>query len=450
LKYHNPRETAFDIILKVLEEGAYTNLETYKKYKASSYSDLDKRFILEIAYGTVKHWNTIDWILEKFVSKPLEKQEPQIRNILRMGVYQLLYMDRVPPSAACNESVKLAKKFGHEGVAKFVNGVLRNVSRKYRTIEEVDFPDLNFRPISHISLKYSHPEWMVERWIKRFGVEDTIKLCKFNNLPPKHSIRVNTHRITIEEFKKILVSRKISFSPSKICPESLIIEEYGKLENEEELQNFYIPQIEASALIGHIVSPKPGQSILDACAAPGLKTTHLAQLIQDKGEIIALDIHKHRVELIKRNCERLGFSCVKAYLLDARRAQQEVKKRFDLILVDAPCSGTGVLNLRADARWRKSVKEIMEMKRLQQEITEGVIALLKPGASLIYSTCSLEPEENQQVIITILERHPELKRENLTSFLPCKSFVGPDALSLQLLPHVHGTEGFFAVRFTKT
>ena len=451
LKHHNPRETALDIIFKVIEKGAYANIEVFKSYSSHRYSELDKRFILEIAYGTIKRWNTVDWVLEKFVSKPLNKLQPAVRNILRVGVYQLLYMDRVPPSAACNESVELAKKFGNKGTVKFVNAVLRNISRKYRSINDLDFPSISQDPVCHVSLKYSHPEWLVRRWIERYGINGTIEICRYNNKVPEHSVRVNTNLTTVEDFKKLLVNEGIDFETGKYCREVLIIEkDFGKLENKEELKKFYIPQSEASALIGYMAGPASGSRVLDACAAPGIKATHLAQMMGNNGEIVALDIHRHRIDLIKRNCQRLGITCIEPQLMDARAAKDHLKEGFDLILVDAPCSGTGVLNRRADARWRKSPDEIKKMVYLQREILKGVIPLLKPGSPLVYSTCSMEPEENQMQVDWILDSFPELRQQDLKGFVPNENLLwGEKANIFQSLPHIHNLDGFFSVRFVK-
>jgi len=447
----NPREAALDIIIKVIEKGAYTNIEVFKSYGSGCYSELDRRFILELAYGTIKRWNTLDWVLEKFVSKPLNKLQPAVKNILRMGAYQLLYMDRVPASAACNESVKLAKKFGNKGTVKFVNAVLRNISRKYRSINDLDFPSITLDPVSHMSLKYSHPEWLVQRWIERYGIDDTIKLCKYNNKPPEHSVRINTYLTKVEEFKSLLTQEGIDFKNGKYCGEILIIEKnFGRLEIREDLKKFYIPQSEPSALIGCIAGPAAGSMILDTCAAPGIKATHLAQIMGNKGRIIALDIHRHRIELIKKNCQRLGITCIEPHLMDARNAKDHLKEKFDLILVDAPCSGTGVLNRRADARWRKSPEEIKKVAQLQKEILSGVIPLLKPGAPLVYSTCSLEPEENQMQVDWVLNNYPELKQQNLKNFVPSEDLLwGEKGKVFHSLPHLHDLDGFFAVRFVK-
>ncbi|NLO89310.1 MAG: 16S rRNA (cytosine(967)-C(5))-methyltransferase RsmB [Clostridia bacterium] len=451
LKYHNPRKIALDIIIKVIEKGAYANIEIFKSYRKHRYSELDKRFILEIAYGTIKRWNTLDWVLEKFVTKPLDKLQPEVRNILRMGAYQLLYMDRVPPSAACNESVELAKKFGSKGTIKFVNAVLRNISRKYRSIKDLDFPSLSQDPVRHVSLKYSHPEWLVRRWIERYVINGTIEICSYNNKAPEHSIRVNTYLTTVEDFKNLLEREGINFKAGKYCREVLIIEKgFGKLENKEELKKFYIPQSEASALIGCMAEPASGSRVLDACAAPGIKATHLAQLMGNKGEIVALDIHKHRVDLIKGNCWRLDITCIEPRLMDARTAKDHFKEGFDLVLVDAPCSGTGVLNRRADARWRKSPDEIEKMVNLQREILKGVIPLLKSGSPLVYSTCSLEPEENQMQVDWILDNFPELRQQVLKGFVPDENLLwGDKADMFQSLPHIHRLDGFFSVRFVK-
>lgn len=444
----NAREIALEMICNIIDKGAYANLETYRDLKKVQLAETDKRFALEITYGTVKHWNTLDWVIRSFLKRPVKKVDPFVFNVLRMGTYQLLYMDRVPASAACDESVKLVKKKKHQGAADFVNGVLRAVARKYSSIHDVSFPDINEQPVEHIGLKYSHPFWMVERWIRNFGTENTIDLCRYNNQPPVLSVRVNTLKISVEDFKELLVDKGIDWERGRLCPEALLIKEYGRVEQDDSLRGMYITQSEPSMLVSRILNPKRGEAVLDACSAPGSKTTHLAQLMENKGMILAVDIHESRTKLVKNNCRRLGVSCVKTLVSDSREIAKKTNQRFDAVLVDAPCSGTGVLNRRADARWRRKSTDIITLSRLQKEILESAASLLKPGGRLVYSTCSMEPEENSFVISAFLEKHPDFFLDNIEpGSLGLAGVNG--STGVQLFPYIHELDGFFICPLVK-
>lgn len=444
----NARHAALEMVGNILDNGAYANIEAYRDLKMTKLSDVDKRFALEITYGTTKHWNTLDWVLGQFMSRPIDRVDPMVRNVLRTGAYQLLYMDRVPASAACDESVKLVKKFGHQGVANFVNAVLRSISRKYKSLDEVLFPDIIKNPIEHISLKYSYPSWMVERWLNNFGIDNTLSVCRYGNQPPCLSIRVNTLKTTVDGFSQMLDEKGIQHSPGEMCPESLVIKEYGKLENYRGCYGYYLTQSEPSMLVSHALQPESGQAVLDACSAPGSKTTHIAQLMNDKGRILAVDIHEHRLRLVRNNCLRLGISIVETVKCDAREISQLTKEKFDCVLVDAPCTGTGVLNRRADARWRRKLEDVASLSSLQKEILESAADAVKRGGRLVYSTCSLEPEENEEVIESFLERHPEFQGEPFGKSLPYRRF-DKEAYQVKLAPFSHDIDGFFICRLRK-
>jgi 16S rRNA (cytosine967-C5)-methyltransferase len=444
----NARQVALEMVGNILDQGAYANLEAYRDLNRAGISEADKRFALEITYGTTKHWNTLDWVLGEFMSRPMERVEPYVRNVLRTGAYQLLYLDRVPASAACDEVVKLVKKRHHQGIAGFVNGVLRSITRKYNSIEDVEFPDIDRHPIEHIALRYSFPPWMVNRWVSNFGFENTLEICRYSNTPPVLTVRVNTLKTSVEEFTGLLEQKDINWLLGSLCPESIIIKDYGKLEKDKEIHRLYLTQSEPSMLVSHVLRPEGGMSVLDACSAPGSKTTHLAQLMDDQGKILAVDIHEHRLRLVKSNCSRLGIKTVETLLSDAREIAHKTDAQFDCVLVDAPCSGTGVLNRRADARWRRKPEDISAMSCLQKEIMEAVIPLVKPGGRLVYSTCSLEPEENNVVLDNILKKHPELVPDPFGQAYAQLGFHKDD-FAVQLTPHTHHTDGFYISRLKR-
>jgi len=443
------RELALKVLRAVEEEGAYANLalnQVLEKYRPGK---LDRAFATELAYGTLRSLNTLDWVLAWFVKQPLKAQTAAVRNILRLGVYQLMFMDRVPPSAACNEGTEMARKHGHAGAVKFVNGILRNVSRR---IKDIEFPRLEDHPAEHISLHYSHPAWLVERWLKEFGLEETIALCRANNGPAPNTARTNTLKITRVGLAERLRGEGLAVRETAWAPEGLHIEGFfspGSLVAFRE--GLLQAQDESSMLAGRALLPAPGSFVIDACSAPGGKTTHLAQLMENRGRILAVDIHSHKMALIEKNCARLGITIVEGLTKDARELPKEYHNRAGFVLVDAPCSGLGVLRRRPDARWRKEPAQLLAIVKLQAEILEGVSRCVEGGGVLVYSTCTITSEENLEQVENFLARHPEFELESLVPYLP----EGVDSAGtlargyLQILPHRHGMDGFFIARMRK-
>ncbi|MEW5763136.1 MAG: 16S rRNA (cytosine(967)-C(5))-methyltransferase RsmB [Bacillota bacterium] len=442
------RELTLKVLKAVEADGAYANIALNKYLEEHQPSKLDRAFATELAYGVIRTLNTIDWVLARFLQKPLAAQTVWIRNILRMGVYQILYMDRVPPAAACNEAVELAKKYGTPGMAGFVNGVLRNVVR-YR--DQIVFPSLETDPVSHISLKYSHPTWMVERWLEEFGVEETIAMCRANNLTPPNTVRTNTLRTTREELAAALREEEVVVRKTRYAPEGLELKGFISLRTLK-VYNLGLFQVqdESSILIGHAVNPASGSHVLDVCSAPGGKATHLAQLMRDDGIIVAMDIHPHKLALIEEACRRLGVRSVKTVAFDARELPARYAGWADYTLVDAPCSGLGVLRRRVDARWRKEAAQIPGLVKLQEAILDGAAGTVRPGGVLVYSTCTITREENLDQVEKFLARHGDFVLEDLRPFLP--PLVPERELArgyIQILPHTHGMDGFFVARLRR-
>lgn len=443
------RELALRILIAVEEEGAYANIALHRILEKYRPGKLDRAFTTELAYGTLRSLNTLDWILARFVKKPLESQTAAVRNILRLGVYQLIFMDRVPPSAACNEGAELARKHGHPGSVKFVNGVLRSVSRQ---CGEISYPTLLENPLEHISLRYSHPAWMVKRWLEEFGPEGTIALCRANNKPAPNTIRTNTLKITRSDLAERLKAEGLLVSETVYAPEGLKIEGFYSLGSLASFrEGLFQVQDESSMLAGRALMPSPGSFVLDACSAPGGKTTHLAQLMENRGLILGVDIHPHKLSLIEENCLRLGIDIVQGRTGDARTLPEELYNLADFVLVDAPCSGLGVLKRRPDARWRKNPDELPALVKLQAEILEGASRCVRDGGVLVYSTCTLIREENAGQVENFLAGHPDFALEDLRAYLPGAldqegTLAGGQ---LQIYPHLHGMDGFFIARMRK-
>lgn len=449
------REGALQVLYAVEVEGAYANLVLDQLLREASFSKLDRAFITEMVYGTLRWQKTVDWVLGQVLHTGIAGLTPWIRNILRLGTYQLLFMDRIPVSAVCNEGTNLAKRYGHQGVARLVNGVLRNVAR-----HDTDwpYPDPREMPVEYLAIRYSHPEWMVKRWLGRYGYADTLALLKTNNRAAPNSIRTNTLRITPAKLADLLAQEGAPAEKSALVPEGLILKQvsaYGDLKAMR--QGLFQVQDESSMLAGYGLKPSPGTRVIDVCAGPGGKTTHLAQFMEKEGEIVALDLHEHKVGLIGENCRRLGINIVQTIQRDARDLPGPWEGWADFALVDAPCSGLGVLRRRPDARWQKSAKQIQELAGLQQEILQAASRCVKPGGVLLYSTCTLEPEENEDQINRFLggnRNQAEFKLEDLSECLP---FVPQRAEEQQqikqgrltLLPYVYGTDGFFLARMRR-
>jgi len=445
------RETAYRILADV-ENGAYANIILDEYLRTQQLSVADRGLVTEIVYGTVKYRLKLDWIIGQLVKKSA-KLETGPRIILRLSLYQILFLERVPPSAVTNEAVKLAKKLFHAGVAGLINGVLRNY---LRNPDQVIWPDSKKQPIEYLEVCFSHPRWMVARWLVRYGFAQTQKLCEFNNRPADLWIRTNTLRCSREDLFKRLTDEGCIVEKSRRIPTGLLLLSAPPLSRLLPFaEGLFTVQDESSMLVAHVVWPAPGQEILDVCAGPGGKSTHLAQLMENKGLIVACDVHEHRLRLIEDNARRLGVTIIKTVLADATKMAADHEAKYDLILVDAPCSGLGVLRRRADSRWRKQEGDIHALAGLQKQIIENAISLLKVGGRLVYSTCTIEPEENEENIARIIREHPELRAVNLISYMPYEVETDEEKLELgrgvrQYLPFADNMEGFFIAALEKT
>ncbi len=439
---NNPRLGALLILNSIFIEGAYANLALSKALSGSPMDKRDKALTTELVYGTVKAKGTIDWLLTKSINRPLRKVAPIMLNILRMSVYQIFYLTKIPPSAACNEAAELAKKFGHEGMVKFVNGVLRGMLRNR---ESLSFPSMEENEPLHISLTYMHPEWLVQRWRYRFGREDAIKLCEYDNKTASLTMRVNTLLISREALSAQLAKAGIEVHPSLWSKDGLICDKLTSLQELMEKFGRYIYiQDESSMLVADVLNPQAGETVFDLCSAPGGKTTHLAQKMGNKGRIIATDIYEHKLQLVQENAKRLHINIIQTELQDASQPRSEWLGKADKVLVDAPCSGLGVLGRRAEARWTKKEKDLSKFPFLQKKILAVGASYVKIGGRLLYSTCTLERDENTRVAADFLKTHPDFKA---VEFL--HPLTGEKSTELQLLPQKDNIDGFYLALFER-
>lgn len=432
------RGAAALVLRMVLDDGAYTNIALNQYLRGSRLSDLDRRLATELVYGTVKALGTLDWYLAQCVTRPLDKVAPEILCILRMSTYQLLYMERIPASAACNEAVKLTRSVSHEGSAKFVNGVLRGLLRK-QAAGELAFPEVAEDDAGYLSLKYYHPRWLVKRWLGPWGREGTERLLAFDNSAAPVCLRVNTLVTTREQLLQALAEAGAQVHASAWSADGIVCEKLPSLHALMAAlpKHFYI-QDESSMLVAPLLAAAPGMRVLDLCSAPGGKTTHIAQLMQNKGEVIACDVHEHKLELIAENAKRLDITCIEPLLNDATVERSEWLGAFDRVLVDAPCSGMGVLRRRAEARWRKQRKDLKLFPPLQLAILEQAAKYVKDGGRMVYSTCTIEQSENHYLVEEFLAKHPEWQR---VPFVHPRT--GEEVTGLQLLPQVDEIDGFY-------
>ncbi|WP_072334762.1 MULTISPECIES: 16S rRNA (cytosine(967)-C(5))-methyltransferase RsmB [unclassified Paenibacillus] len=444
------REAALDVLTRVETDLAYSNLllnQTLQQYKLDK---PDAGLATEIVYGTVQRLNTIDYFLGPFVSKGLAKLEPWVRCLLRLSFYQMYYLDRVPDHAVVNEAVNLAKRRGHAGISGMVNGVLRSV---IRSKSELALPQ-GLAPAARIALEESHPEWLVGRWLEQYGEEATIAICRANNEAPRVSVRVNRLRTEPAQLMDRLRAQGLEAGASAFAPSGLIIRGGGNMALTPEFaRGLFSVQDESSMLVAEWVDPQPGERILDCCAAPGGKTTHLAEKMGDRGEVIACDLHEHKRQLVAGQAERLGLKSIHTLTADARRlAEHYPPASFDRILLDAPCSGLGVIRRKPDLKWSKSEAEIAEIAALQRELLAAVAPLLKPGGVLVYSTCTVERSENEEAVEQFLAEHDgfRLDAPPLSAAPSGSSDPGtPAAAMVQIMPYEYGSDGFFIARLCK-
>ncbi len=437
------RETAMKVLYAVHENGAYANVALVEAFREARLDDLERRFATELVYGAVKAGGTLDWLIRQYTKRPLRKMAPYVRAVLRLGMFQLFFLDKIPPSAVCNESTELMKKYGHIGTARFVNAILRTATREPEKARIVEGND----EAAYLSLVMQHPVWLLRRWIRFFGREETERLCMFNNSPAVLSLRANLLRTTRAALMERLREEGSEVRPSEWTPEGVLCTEHGALDVSLSLrEGLFQVQDESSMQVAHVVAPKPGEFVIDMCSAPGGKTTHLAELMGNQGRIVALDIYDAKLTRLEENAKRLGISIIETKQLDARKAGNLFTGKADRVLLDAPCSGLGVLRRRPDARWRKSEEEIAHLPKLQRELLESAARAVRPGGVIVYSTCTIEAAENEELVRVFLAEHKEFALETTGAYLPLRS---SKSNTVQFYPQRDGIDGFFIARLKR-
>jgi 16S rRNA (cytosine967-C5)-methyltransferase len=459
-----PRQLAL-LTLRTIDHGAYADVAVDRALNQSTLSPLDKRLFTELVYGCVRRQRTLDALLDLLGRKPSHQQPPDLRLIMHLGLYQLRYLNQIPDSAAVNTTVDLAKQNGFTGLSGVVNGMLRRYIREMeqRSKDTADQEErrahlalpaalssqlLPLDPVQRLGILHSYPDWIVQTWVDQFGLETAEQLCEWMNRPPTIDLRVNRLKTTIAEVEAVLLESGVKTERVAGLPDALrLVEHTGAIAQLPGFaEGWWMVQDSSAQLVSYLLDPQPGETVMDMCAAPGGKTTHIAELMGDRGVIWACDKTLSRLKKVRQNCHRLGISSVRIHEGDSL-TQSQFAKRGDRLLLDAPCSGLGTLHRHADARWRQTPDTIAGLAQLQSKLLNQAATWLKPGGTLVYATCTLNPPENEQIITQFLETHANWAIAPPPVDSPLAPFVTPQGW-LQLLPHQHSMDGFFMTRLT--
>lgn len=447
MKYDAAREAALKILYEINEKGAYSNIALNKHFSAHDLPDRDRAFITELVYGVVKWKLTLDRTVAACSSIRMEKLSPWIKNILRLGAYQLLYLTRVPASAAVNESVNLARRYGHKASAGYVNAVLRNIAGGGG--KDI-VPDREKDTVGHLSLRYSYPKWITERFMDIFGEEFAESLLEAGNGVPDLTVRANTLKTSAEGLVETLKNEGVDALPGKYIKEAVIIKSQVSVTGLDSFRNgLFQVQDESSMLPAIVLAPQPGEKVLDACSAPGGKATHMAQLMRNNGLITAMDIHEHKLKLIKDTADRLGTDIIRTELHDAAVPVPQNDGAYDRVLLDAPCSGLGIIRRKPDIKWAKESRDIGSITALQRRLINSVSKAVRPGGVMVYSTCTLLPDENERIVRDFLNENDDFYDDDISAFLPHGLSEHARGGMLQVYPNRDGTDGFFIARLAR-
>lgn len=399
------REIALKALYKIEKEDAYSNIILNQVLKENKNIDeRDVGLISELVYGTITWKLTLDEIIKKYSNIRLKKISIWILNILRMGIYQIIFLDKIPKSAAVNEGVNLAKRYGHKSSSNFVNAILRKVSiNDYKELEEIKDDK------ERISKTTSMPMWIIEELLKQKDIKEVEEICKNSNLKPNTTIRINNLKTSKKDFEERLKERKFEYLEGSL-EDFFILKKVKDIENIDLFkEGFFTVQDEGAGLIVDVLNPKEGECILDACSSPGGKTTYIAEKMKNKGKIEAWDIHEHRVKLVQNTAKRLGINIIQTKTQDATMFNEDLVEKFDKILLDVPCLGLGVIKRKPDIKWKRKKEDIEEITKIQKAILNNCSKYLKKNGKLVYSTCSILKEENEDIIEDFLRENSQLQ-----------------------------------------
>ena len=444
----NSRSLAFQALKNVYQKGAYTDVALNRVLKTTAKSNetsqADRSFACELVYGIIRRQRTLDCLIDLLGKKKAERQAPELRIVLHLGLYQLRYLDRIPESAAVNTSVELAKQNGLGKLSGVVNGLLRSYIRQAKIEDPLKLPA---DPISQLGVKHSFPDWIVEAWLKRLPIESVDKLLAWFNQSPTIDLRVNPLKTSIEEVESAFNDAGVLVQRMPHLPQALRLSSAGVVTDLPGYrQGWWTVQDSSAQLVSHLLDPQPEETIIDACAAPGGKTTHIAELIEDRGHIIACDRAEKRLKKVRENAARLQLDSIQIEVGDSREFDS-FHNLADRLLLDVPCSGLGTLHKRPDLRWRQTAQNIEELFRLQRELLEQTASWVKPKGVLVYATCTLNILENEKVIESFLASN-----SNWSIQLPDDNIARHWATSegwIEVYPHRSNMDGFFMVRLVR-
>lgn len=446
----NAREIAVYALIDILDKESYNNLTLKKVFNDNKeISNEDKAFITEIVNGTLRNIIFIDYIIENFSNIKIKKMKPLILNILRISVYQIKFMKRVPVSAVCNEAVLFTKKKKFNGLSGFVNGILRNISRE---INNISLPNEKKEPVKFLSIRYSYKSWIIEKWLKEMEYGKVKAICEINTLPPKVSICVNTNKTTRDKLKNILEKEGMVVEYGKISKNALYISRTKNIAESKAFKKGFFHIMDESSMISvEVLDPKEGETIVDVCAAPGGKSFYTSYLMNNNGKIFSRDIHKHKIDLIKNSIERLNISIIEAQNLDATIFYKEYENIADKVIMDVPCSGFGILRKKPDIKYTKTEQDIENLVKLQRRILTSCAKYVKKGGILLYSTCTIFKEENLDNVLWFCENFGyefcqiDLKQVYKNGI----KIKGIEKGYINILPTMFETDGFFIAKLKR-
>ncbi len=441
--FEGVRGIAVKILNRVDRTDAYLDKLLEIEIKNSELSGPDKSLLFEIVHGVMRWLGRIDWILNGFYKGQFSKCIPNVKNALRVALYQILFLDKVPDYAAVNEAVEFVKKLQGQKPADLTNAVLRNIIRSKNAI---NYPKPEEDINNYFSAYYSHPSWMVKRWVNRYGSDFTEKLLIADNNKPYLALRVNNIKANIDELKGLLDKVELKYSQGKYVKEFLRLNTLTNITDWEYFtKGYFTVQDESTGIPCKLLDVKPGLRVLDLCAAPGGKTAFIADMMQNEGEIVAIDRYESRLKILSKNLERLGVKIVNTIVVDAEQYQDE--NLFDRVLIDAPCSGLGTLTKKPDIKWKRDLGDIRKIVNIQYELIKKGASLVKIGGVLVYSTCTIEPEENYEIIKKFLDEVPGYKLLNAKEFV--EEELVDDNGCVQTYPHIHQIDGSFAAKLQR-
>ncbi|MEK5039597.1 16S rRNA (cytosine(967)-C(5))-methyltransferase RsmB [Sporosarcina sp. FSL K6-3457] len=437
----NVRDAALSILMEINNNQAYSNLLLHRTIEKYGIETKDRGLLTELTYGTLQHRMALDYYLEPFVRGKLDGW---VRELLRMSLYQIVYLTKIPPHAVVHEAVEIAKRRGHKRIAPTVNGILRSVLRKgVRSLDDMS------DGIAKTAIETSHPEWLIKRWSEQFGEEEAAIMAHENNNPPAMTVRVNTAKITVAEAIASLEAEGIEVGTGEVVPECIVSINSNPANTDAFKKGWITIQDESSMLPVLALDVQPGMKVLDMCAAPGGKTTHIAEKMNDTGEVFAHDIHEHKLALIEANANRLGLTSIQAKSGDSRKLTELYEAAsFDRILVDAPCSGLGVIRRKPEIKYNKTEADFNGLVQIQSDLLDTARKLIKPDGIIVYSTCTVEYMENRGMVERFLARHSDMEKIPLAQLNEIDKLAIEDN-TLQVLPQHFGSDGFFVAAFRK-